>query len=494
MSEDTVPAPDSRRWLILAVVGIAQLMVVLDVTIMNIALPSAQRSLGFSNVDRQWVVTAYALAFGSLLLFCGRLADLLGRKVTFLTGLAGFAIASAVGGASGSFAMLVTARACQGCFGAVLAPSALSLLTTTFTDPKERGRAFAVFGALAGGGSAIGLLLGGALTQYLSWRWCLFVNLFFAGLALAGGLTFIKRQERAPGATLDVPGVLIVSSGMFSIVYGLSNAAAHTWGTSSTWGFLVAGAALLVAFAFWQRRARDPLLPGRVIGDRNRAGAYLAIFVTGAGMFGIFLFLIYYLQITLRYSPVKTGLAVLPMVVCIAIGSQLANVVLLPRLGPRPILPFAMLLGAAGTAWLTRIGLHSSYVTTVLGPLCVVGFGLGNIFSTAINTGTYGVAPRDSGVASASVNTGQQLGGSVGTALLNTMAASATTSYLASHALGRPTRAVIAMSLLHGYTTAFWWSAGIFAGGAVVCAALLRSGPLFPRDATAKRHQPAAVA
>jgi EmrB/QacA subfamily drug resistance transporter len=490
MSDTAVPSTaDSRRWLILVIIGLAQLMVVLDMTIMNIALPSAQRALDFSNVDRQWVVTAYALSFGSLLLFCGRLADLLGRKVTFLVGLAGFATASAIGGASIDFTMLVAARACQGAFGAVLAPSALSLLTTTFTDPKERGKAFAVFGALAGGGGAVGLLLGGALTQYLSWRWCLYVNLVFAGLALAGGSALISKQRRAPGARLDVPGVIAVSGGMFCLVYGLSNAASHGWGTPSTYGFLAAGAVLLVAFAFWQAKAPDPLLPPRVIADRNRGGAYLAILVVGAGMFGIFLFLIYYLQNTLGYSPVKAGLAVLPMVVCIAAGANLSNVVLLPRIGPRPIIPAALLIGAAGMVWLTRIGPDSGYLGYVLGPLMVTGFGLGNLFSTAINAGTFGVAPRDAGVASASVNTGQQLGGSIGTALLNTMVATATSSYLSARLHGRPTGALVQQALVHGYVTAFWWSAGMFAGGAVITAALLRSGPLAQRGTSAEAEQ-----
>jgi len=487
-------APDPRRWLILVIIGLAQLMVVLDMTIMNIALPSAQRALAFSNVDRQWVVTAYALAFGGLLLFCGRLADLLGRKVTFLIGLIGFAGSSAVGGAAVSFAMLVSARACQGAFGAVLAPSALSLLTTTFTDPKERGKAFAIFGALAGGGGAVGLLLGGALTEYLDWRWCLYVNLFFAGIALIGGSILIKAHRREPGSRLDVPGVLAVTSGMFCLVYGLSNAASHNWHTPSTYGFLAAGAVLLVVFAFWQSKAPDPLLPPRIIVDRNRAGAYLSILVVGAGMFGIFLFLVYYLQTTLGYSPVVTGVAVLPMVACIVIGSNLANIVLLPRLGPKPIIPVALLIAAAGMAWLTRIGPHSSYVGYVLGPLMVTGFGLGNIFPTAINTGTFGVDRRDAGVASASVNTGQQLGGSIGTALLNTMATSAAAGYLASHLHGRPTAALAQQALVHGYTTAFWWSAGIFAGGAVVTGLLLRPGPLHNRGVTAEQTEPAVVA
>ena len=494
MTETQTSEPNPRRWLILMVIGLAQLMVVLDVTIMNIALPSAQHSLAFSNVDRQWVVTAYALSFGSLLLFCGRLADLFGRKVTFLAGLAGFAVASAIGGASVSFAMLVTARACQGVFGAVLAPSALSLLTTTFTDPKERGRAFAVFGALAGGGGAIGLLLGGALTEYLSWRWCLYVNLFFAGVALAAGSMLISKQQRAAGARLDVPGVLTVSGGMFCIVYGLSNAATHSWHTPSTYGFLAGGVVLLVIFGFWQAKAPDPLLPPRVIVNRNRAGAYLAILVVGGGMFGIFLFLTYYMQTTLGYSPLITGVAYLPLVAGIVVGSNLANIVLLPRLGPKPVIPVAMLLAGAGAAWLTHIGPHSNYAAHVLGPIILAGFGMGNIFSTAINTGTFGVAPRDAGVASASVNTGQQLGGSIGTALLNTIAASATTSYLLAHAHGRPTPALLQVSLVHGYSTAFWWSAGIFAGGAVITGILFRRGPLFPRGAEHSTTQPAAVA
>jgi MFS family permease len=241
-----------RRWLIVGVIGLAQLMVVLDLTVMNIALPSAQRALGFTTVDRQWVVTAYTLAFGSLLLLGGRLADLLGRKVTFLAGLAGFAVVSAIGGASVNFAMLITARACQGAFAALLVPSALSLLTTTFTEPKDRARAFGIYGAIAGAGGAVGLLLGGALTQYLSWRWTLYVNLLFAGVAFTGGALLLQRQRSPAKPRLDVPGVLLVSSGVFCLVYGFSNAATHSWHTPSTYGFLAAGLVLLVIFAAWQ--------------------------------------------------------------------------------------------------------------------------------------------------------------------------------------------------------------------------------------------------
>src|SRR5580704_7640586 len=259
-----------RRWLILGVIGIAQLMVVLDLTIMNIALPSAQRALHFTTVDRQWVVTAYALAFGSLLLLGGRLADLLGRKVTFLAGLVGFAGVSAIGGASVNFAMLVTARACQGAFAALLVPSALSLLITTFTEQKERARAFGVFGAIAVAGGAVGLLLGGALTEYLSWRWTLYVNLFFAGVAFVGGALLLPRQRPQGRPVLDVPGVLLVSGAVFCLVYGFSNAAAHGWGTPSTYGFIAAGVVMAAVFAVWQGRAAHPLLPPRVVLDRNR--------------------------------------------------------------------------------------------------------------------------------------------------------------------------------------------------------------------------------
>jgi EmrB/QacA subfamily drug resistance transporter len=476
--------PDPRRWLILGVVGLAQLMVVLDATIVNIALPSAQRSLHFSTVDRQWVVTAYALTFGSLLLFGGRLADLLGRKVTFLAGLIGFAAASAVGGAATSFGMLVAARACQGAFGALLAPAALSLLTTTFTDPKERSRAFGVFGAIAGGGGAIGLLLGGLLTEYLSWRWCLYVNLVFAAISGVGAALLLGRQPPPERPRLDVPGVLAVSGGMFCIVYGFSNAATHNWHTPSTWGFLAAGVALLAVFAWWQSRAPAPLLPLRVVLDRNRGGAYLSILIAGSGIFGIFLFLTYYLQLTLHYSPVVTGVAFLPMIGCIMVSANLATIVLMPRLGPRPLVTSGMLLAAAGLVWLTRIGIHSSYAADVLPPLLIIGTGLGQVIAPSINTGTFGVAASDAGVASASVNTGQQLGGSVGTALLNTIAASAVTSYIAAHITpamltrGGPSPGLRALALVHGYTTGFWWSAAIFACGAVVAGALFRGGPL----------------
>jgi EmrB/QacA subfamily drug resistance transporter len=454
----------------------------------NIALPSAQRSLHFATVDRQWVVTAYALAFGSLLLLGGRLADLLGRKVTFIAGLAGFAAVSAIGGAATSFAMLVTARACQGACAAVMAPAALSVLTNTFQDPKDRGKAFGVFGAIAGAGGAVGLLLGGALTEYLSWRWTLYVNLLFAAVAVAGAARLLKREPSRGRQRLDLPGAVLVGGAMFCLVYGFSNAATHNWHAASTWGFLVAGAAALAVFSAWQARAKAPLLPLRVVADRDRGGAYLGILFAGAGMFGIFLLLTYYLQTTLGYSPIVTGFAFLPMAAVLMVSATAGQIVLMPRTGPKPLVGLGMLTAAAGMVWLTRIGVHSGYVPAILGPLLVVALGLGQVLAPAVNTGTFGVEPADAGVASATVNVGQQLGGSIGTALLNTMVASATAGYLSSHlnpaisAAGHPSAALLAQSLLHGYAIGFWWTAGIFAVGALVCGTLLRRGPLHPNQ------------
>ncbi|HUB23019.1 MAG TPA: MFS transporter [Streptosporangiaceae bacterium] len=474
--------PD-RRWVILGVIGIAQLMVVLDLTIMNIALPSAQRALHFTTVDRQWVVTAYALAFGSLLLLGGRLSDLLGRKVTFLTGLVGFAGVSAIGGASVNFTMLVTARACQGAFAALLVPSALSLLTTTFTEPKERGRAFGVFGAIAVAGGAVGLLLGGALTEYLSWRWTLYVNLIFAGVAFAGGALLLQRQPSQSKPRLDIPGVLLVSGGVFCLVYGFSNAASHSWRTPSTYGFIATGVVLLAAFAVWQARAAHPLLPPRVVLNRNRSGAYLSMLIVGAGLFGTFLFLSYYMQQTLGYSPLVTGVAFLPFSVGSALASNLSTIVLMPRIGPRPLVTSGMLAAGGGAVWLAQLGPHTGYGAGVVGPLILAALGMGIVIAPSINTGTFGVAPQDAGVASATVTVGQQLGASIGTSLLNTIFAGAVASYLAAHLASARTigrQALSGLALAHGYDTAFWWTAGIFAAGAVIAGVLFRGGPLVP--------------
>ncbi|GAA4665608.1 MULTISPECIES: MFS transporter [Amycolatopsis] len=463
----------ARRWLILVVIALAQLMVVLDATIVNIALPSAQQDLGFSSDARQWVVTAYALAFGSLLLLGGRVADLFGRKYALLIGLSGFAVASVVGGAAANFEMLVIARAAQGVFGALLAPAALSLLTTTFTDVKERGRAFGIFGAIAGGGAAIGLLLGGVLTEYLDWRWCMFVNIIIAVIALFGGLTLLRHRPSEHRPKLDIPGTLSASAGLFAVVYGFSNAETHDWSSATVWGFLVAGVALLGLFVVLQTRVSHPLLPLRVVLDRNRGGAYLAVFMLGIGMFGIFLFLTYYLQQNLGFSPIMSGLAFLPMVGTLMISATTATAMLLPRFGPRPLVALGMLIAGGGMFWFSGIDTSSTYASGVLFPLLVTGVGIGLSMAPSMNVATMGVDRHDAGVASATVNTAQQIGGSIGTALLSSIASGAVTSFVAGRQL---TPQLAAEAAIHSYSTAFTWSAVIFVAGAVICGLLLKPG------------------
>lgn len=462
----------TRRWWILAVICLAQLMDVLDVTIVNIALPHAQHDLGFSAGDRQWIVTAYSLAFGSLLLLSGRICDLIGRRTALLIGLVAFAGASALGGSAPSFEVLVTARALQGAAGALLAPAALSLLTTTFTVEKERATAFAVFGGVSGSGAAVGMLLGGVLTEFLTWRWTLFVNVVIALVATVGALVLIPRQSRAADRPrLDLVGTLLVSAGLFGIVYGFAEVESQPWSAPSTWGSLVGGAVLLTAFVWWQTRTTHPLLPLRVILDRTRGGANLAIFVGGVGLFGAFLFLNYYLQGTLHYSPVATGLAFLPMVGTLVIAGGLCTTQLYPRLGARIPIAAGMLIAAVGMAWLTGIGPHSSYTAHVLGPLLVFGAGVGATIAPAMNAGTLGVEPRDAGVASATLNTAQQVGGSIGIALLNSIAAAALAGYVAGGGAAGQAAAAI-----HSYSVAFWCTSAIFAVGAVACALVLPSG------------------
>jgi EmrB/QacA subfamily drug resistance transporter len=493
----SVPAVETRRtspdrsrphkWWILGIVGVAQLMVVLDGTIVNIALPSAQADLGFSDASRQWVVTGYALAFGSLLLLGGRIADLLGRKPVFLVGLVGFAVASAIGGAAVNFEMLVTARVAQGAFGALLAPAALSLLTTTFTDAKERAKAFSIYGSIAGAGGAVGLLLGGVLTEYLDWRWTLYVNLVFAAVAFIGGALLLGRTARDKSASLDVPGTLLVSSGLFGLVYGIANAETDGWAATGTWGFMLAGGILLAVFAWWQTRASHPLLPLRILLDRTRGASLIAILVSGAGLFGMFLFLTYYLQITLGYSPVETGLAFMPMVGALMVAAIAASNIAVPRLGPKPVIPAGMALAAGGMLLLTGLGLDSTYATNVLPALLIVGAGMGLVMAPSMSLSTAGVGTEDAGVASAAVNAMQQIGGSLGTALLTTVAASAAADHLAGK---DPTNALVqAGAALASYDAAFVLSAGMFVAGLFICALLFPRGvPDHDEDATPVIH------
>ncbi|WP_308466961.1 MFS transporter [Rathayibacter soli] len=478
MSETSPTTGDTQvaaphRWWTLATVALAQLMVVLDATVVNIALPSAQTDLGFSNADRQWVVTAYSLAFGSLLLLGGRVSDLIGRKRTFIIGLIGFAGASALGGAATSFGMLVGARALQGAFGALLAPTALAVLTTTFTIPKERARAFGVFGAIAGAGGAIGLLLGGVLTENFDWRWNLYINVIIAVVAVIAASFFVRKANRVgPRPKLDVPGTVLVSAALFSLVFGFSNAETDGWSSPASWGFLTASAILLIAFVTSQRRAAHPLLPLSIVLDRNRAAAYSAVLIAGVGMFAVFLFVTYFLQVSLHYTPIQTGVAFLPMIGMLILFAQLSTNIFVPRFGPKIMVPIGMVIAATALAYLTQLDLNSTYAADILPPLMIMGAGMGTIMPASIQTATLGVERGFAGVASAMVNTSQQVGGSIGTALLNTIAASAATAYATAHLPNTP--GVVADAAVHSYSVVYLCASAFFAFGAVLTALLFR--------------------
>jgi EmrB/QacA subfamily drug resistance transporter len=480
MSETAKPADPDDRWAVLALLSVAQLMVVLDATIVNIALPSAQRDLGFSTDSRQWIVTAYALAFGSLLLLGGKLGDLFGRKWTFIAGLTGFAAASVFGGFAQSFAMLVTARALQGAFGALLAPSALSLLTVTFAGSADWAKAFGVFGAVAGGGASLGLILGGVLTQALSWRWCLYVNAFIAVPTILFALRMLVNQRPAHRPRIDVPGALLGCGGLFALVYGFSNAETHSWTAAVTVIALVLSVILLLGFVAVERVRREPLLPLHVVLDRGRGGAYLSLALAGAAVFVVFLFLTYYLQDNLHFSPVKSGVAFLPLTAVLVVTSTFVQTRLLDRTGAKPLIGGGMALGLIAMVLLTRLAPGAGYASHVLPALIILGVGMGAIFAPAFSTATLGVDGSEAGVASAMVNTAQQVGGSVGTALLSTLFASAVSSYAGSHPRSP---GLAAAATIHGYTTAFAWSAGIFGLGLLFALIVLPSkagAPLAP--------------
>jgi EmrB/QacA subfamily drug resistance transporter len=461
---------ESNRWAVLALLGVAQLMVVLDATIVNIALPSAQRALHFSTDSRQWVITAYALSFGSLLLVGGKLGDLFGRKWTFIGGLIGFSVASAIGGLAQSFGMLVGARALQGAFGALLAPSALGLLTVTFQGSADRAKAFGIFSAIAGGGASFGLLLGGALTQAISWRWCLYVNLAIAVPTAIMALRLLHTSRRPERPRVDLPGVVMASSGLFALVYGFSNAETKSWSDPLTIVALSASVILLTGFVALERRVSSPLLPLHIVWDRARGGAYASIALAGSAVFAVFLFLTYYMQENLGFSPLKTGLGFLPMTAMIVVTATTVQTRVLHRTGAKPLVVGGMTIGLVAMILLTRLTPHGAYEAQVLPGLLLTGLAMGCIFAPAFSTATLGVKSTDAGIASAMVNTSQQVGGSVGTALLSTIFATATASYVAGHA---KVSTLTSAASIHGYTTAFEWAAGLFGLGLLVALLIL---------------------
>ncbi|MFF3687484.1 MFS transporter [Streptomyces sp. NPDC002187] len=470
--------PDANRWKALVFIALAQLMVVLDATIVNIALPTAQQDLGISDANRQWVITAYALAFGGLLLFGGRIADLWGRKRTFVVGLIGFAAASALGGAANGEAMMLGARALQGAFGALLAPAALSLLAVMFTDAKERAKAFGIYGAIAGGGGAVGLILGGFLTEYLNWRWTFFVNIPFAIVAAVGAYFVIREPEGARNrSSLDIPGVVLSTLGLVALVYGFTRAESAGWSDSLTVGMFIASVVLLAAFVVTEAKVKAPLLPLRVLTERNRGGVYLSLGLAIIAMFGLFLFLTFYLQVVKGYSPVKTGFAFLPMIAGMITGSTQIGARLMTRVAPRLLMGPGFVVAAVGMLMLTQLEIDSSYAGLILPAQLLLGLGMGTAFMPAMSLSTHGVNPADAGVASAMVNTSQQVGGAIGTALLNTIAASATTAYIGSHAAGAGDPKLLELQgMVHGFSSAIWWAVGILVAAATIAFTLINTG------------------
>ena len=487
----TSGAPTRAHWWILVVIAGAQLMVVLDTTIMVIALPSAQRSLGFSNGDRQWVVTAYTLGFGGLLLLGGRISDLIGPKRTLIIGVVGFAAASAIGGASQTTGMLIGARALQGSFGALLAPSVLSLLATTFTDPRERGRAFGIYVAIAVSGAAFGLILGGFLTQYVDWRWCLYVNLPIAALVAFGAVIMIPERSGNLGVRLDIPGAVLGCGGLVALVYGLGEAATSGWSSPRVIVPLIVAVLLLSTFVVVQTRVSSPLLPMRILADRNRAGSFLAIIFAVLAMYGTFLSLTYLLQTVDDYSPLKTGVAFLPLMAVNGLTSTQLSSRLMPYLRTRLLVVPGMLIAALGVALLTRLTPGAPYATHLLPTELLLGFGLGLALVPCISTATNKAEPRDVGITSATTNTSQQIGASIGTALLNTIAATASAAYLASHVR---TPAVVLRATVHGYAVASAWAAGSLVVAAVIGGILIDADPGRDQVASGRSGAPATSA
>ena len=418
-------AGDRRLGLALVLIATAQLMVVLDGTIVNVALPHIQRALGFSGTGLEWVVNAYAITFGGLLLLGGRAGDILGRRRVFIFGLLLFSAASLLGGLATSQWWLLTARAVQGAGGAVIAPTALALISTNFPQGAERNRAFSVYAAMAGAGAAAGLVLGGVLTSYASWRWVFFVNVPIGILMAAAAPRVLTESLRRPGR-IDWAGAVTGCGGVALLVYGLSKAATGAdgishWGDAQVVASLTAAVVLLVSFVLIEMRSSHPLLPMRVLAERNRAGALLIMLCIATGLFGVFFFLTLFIQTVLGYSPIRAGIAFLPFAVGVVIGSALASP-LVARIGPRPLISAGAAMVAGGMFWYSRLTDHAGYASHLLGPTLVSSLGLGLVFVPLALVALYKVAEQDSGVASSLLNTAQQVGGAVGLALLGTVA------------------------------------------------------------------------
>ena len=482
---DDVVAVSTHKRLALAVLAISQLMVVLDATIVNVALERIQQALSFeSQDDLQWVVTGYALTFGGFLLLGGKLADRIGRRRVFIGGAALFAFASLLGGITESSGLLIAARALQGLGGALMSPAALSLLTVVFAEGKERDRALGIWAGITAGGAALGLLLGGVLTEYLSWRWVFFVNLPIAAVAITGALRFVpeSRDEQARG--FDVLGAVLATGGLMSLVFGLAKFNDDGYSAGLKTVFFVTAVVLLAAFYAWQRRAPEPLLPFRIFRNRSVLGADLGILLVGAGIFAVFFFLTLWMQVLNGYSPIRTGLAFLPFPFIIGIGAALSSN-LLGKVGPRPLVIAGPLIAASGLLHLgLRLDPGSSYLTVVVPSFVLIALGMGLSFVAVTSSAVAGVAQSDAGVASALLNSGQQVGGAIGLALLAAVSTARTDSILGAGAAapagegatapGGPLPAFVQSAINDGWNVGFIVGAALLAIGATIMGSLVR--------------------
>ena len=452
----------------LAVIAVAQLMVVLDTAIVNIALPSIQRALHFTPTGLEWVVNGYALAFGGLLLLGGRAGDLFGRRRMFIAGVLLFTLSSLAGGFATSSTWLIAARVAQGVGGAIVAPTALSLVAVMFPEGAQRNRALGVYSAVTVAGGALGLLLGGLITNYVSWRWVLFVNVPI-GILLAMVAPRVIAASEGRHGRLDLPGAVAVTAGISLLVYGLNKAGPSGWTDSLTLGPIAGAVVLLASFIVIELRSAEPLMPLRIFANRNRSGAYAIRFAIGATLSGFLFFLTQFLQNIQGYSPLKAGLAFLPITLGIVVGAQLASRII-GRIGPRTPTAIGALAGALGLFGLSQISEHSSYLTGILAPALVLSFGLGLIFVSTTIVGVSGVGPRESGLSSALVNVAQQLGGSMGLAVLGTVAATVTKNDLLNTL---PSQAVISHAVTAGYGSAYAIASGVAVGALVIAIAAI---------------------
>ena len=464
----------------LALISMAQLMVVLDGTVVNIALPHIKTALGFTDASLPWVVNAYALAFGGLLLLGGRMGDILGRRKVFIFGVVLFGAASFVGGIAQSEGVLLASRILQGVAAAAASPNALALITTTFPAGKERNRAMAVYAAMSGAGAAVGLILGGALTE-LSWRWTFFINTPIGLIVAVLAFRYLGESARQTGK-FDLPGAITGTVGLTSLVYGLTRAGSEGWGDTLTLGFIGAGVALIGVFLFIEARSRHALMPFRILANRTRGVSFFVMLIVGAAMFSMFYFLGIFVQMIMGYSAIQTGLAFLPFSVGIVAAAQTASA-LVSRMDPRWIAGAGGVFVAAGMFGFSRLQVDSSYGTHLLPFILLLAFGMGLIFVPLTLTAVSGVANEDSGVGSAVLNTVQQIGGAIGLALLGTISANAIKDKFTELAPGLQKAAeagqspeqleqlknqFTAVATTHGFTRAFLWSTFLALGSAII--------------------------